>query len=241
MKTKIIAHRGAHEDVAENTIEAFDRALILGADGLELDIHYAKDGEIMVYHDFELNRLTSKSGMLSDYTKEELKDLTLKGNTKIPTLTEVLMLISRHQKHRTEPILLNVELKAGSRIYPNIEERTVALCEQYLERENLIYSSFDHHALVKLKLISEDILTGVLTASSVYEPWMYLNRLKADFYHPNFMTMDSDDLQSLMAAGLKVNPYTVNDETIAKSLFQVGIHGLITDYPEKMLKLRRSL
>ena len=235
--TKIFAHRGAHENVAENTIEAFERALILGADGIELDIHYAKDGQIMVYHDFELSRLTNAKGLISDYDSHTLMQLPLWGNTRIPTLKNVLELIKHFQTIRSTPILLNVELKAGHRMYKDIETRTLALCEQYLSREQLIYSSFDHHALVKLKSISDDILIGVLTASSLYEPWEYLSKLKADFYHPNVSTLDSNDIEQLTSRGFRINTYTVNAPDQAQKLIEANIHGIISDFPEKMLSL----
>jgi glycerophosphoryl diester phosphodiesterase len=238
MDTKVIAHRGAHEHYTENTLEAFDLALQQGADGIELDVHYAKDGMIMVYHDFDLSRLTPVKGLISDYTCDTLQSIMLWGHSKIPTLEEVLLLLYQHGKSRATPLMLNVELKAGGRMYPDIEARVVTLCEQYLAREQVIYSSFDHHALAALKRLSPALQTGVLTASSMYEPWHYLDALKADYFHPNVMTLDASELKSLRENNIAVNAYTVNDLTQAKQLMHAGIAGIITDFPQKMLSCK---
>jgi glycerophosphoryl diester phosphodiesterase len=238
MDTKVIAHRGAHEHYTENTLEAFELALEQGADGIELDVHYAKDGVLMVYHDFELSRLTPVKGLVSDYTCDTLQSIMLWGHSKIPTLEEVLLLLYQYGKKRTVRPILNVELKAGHRMYPNIETRVVTLCEQYLSREQIIYSSFDHHALVALKKIAPDIRTGALTASSMYEPWRYLETIKADYFHPNIMTLDENELRALGENGVAVNAYTVNDPKQAKQLISAGIAGIITDHPKAMLALK---
>ncbi|MBS7526441.1 glycerophosphodiester phosphodiesterase [Fusibacter paucivorans] len=238
MDTKVIAHRGAHEHYTENTLEAFELALEQGADGIELDVHFSKDGVLMVYHDFELSRLTPVKGLISDYTCDTLQSIMLWGHSKIPTLEEVLLLLYQYGKKRTSPLLLNVELKAGHRMYPSIETRVVTLCEQYLSREQIIYSSFDHHALVALKKIAPDIRTGALTASSLYEPWHYLKTLNADFFHPNIMTLDGGELKALQENGVAVNAYTVNDPKQAKQLIHAGVSGIITDRPQTMLALK---
>jgi len=239
MATKIIAHRGYHKVHVENTLEAFQAALDLGADGLELDVHYAKDGEIMVYHDFDLMRLAGSPHQVGALTKSALQQLSLMGSGQIPTLESVLKMIALHQEKVKRPILLNVELKAGSRIYPQIEKHTVSLCEQYLKRSQVIYSSFDHHALYTLKQIDPSIQTGVLTASSLFEPWHYCKHLGADYYHGNIMTLDQAEINAIHSHMLPLNPYTVNTLAQCKNLLALNVHGLITDELPEMLNARK--
>lgn len=240
MATKIIAHRGYHHTYVENTLEAFHAALDHGADGIELDVHYAKDGEIMVYHDFDLMRLANLPHQVASLTKAELQQIKLLGSGCMPTLESVLQLIVSHQEKTKKPILLNVEIKAGSRIYPQIEKRTALLCEEYLERSQVIYSSFDHHALYTLKEINSAIKTGVLTASSLFEPWHYCQRLRADYYHGHIMTLDETEINAIHHHNLALNPYTVNDIHQAKNLLTLNVHGLITDNLPEMLTLRKK-
>lgn len=236
--TKILAHRGFRSRFPENTLLAFEKALEIGAHGLELDVHYSKDGEIMVFHDFELERLTGEKGMIFDYTYKELRQLKVRQfelSDQIPTLKEVLDLFEEYEKKQplAESRILNIEFKAGSQLYPDIERRVFELCENH---SGVIYSSFDHHALVKMKSICQDAKTGVLTASAMVNPWQYMEQLKADYYHPHYFSLSPDNLDDLIKHHVALNPYTVNDLPTAKRLIAEEVHAIITDYPDRLLK-----
>ncbi len=241
--TKIIGHRGASTYEVENTIPAFSTALEQGADGLELDVHFSADGQIVVFHVFNLKSLTGDTGFVFEKTLEGLKLLTCKAHGKsavIPTLEEVLELIVEFQKKSSKEILLNVEFKAGSDYYPDIEKKTLELCLKYLKMNQLIFSSFDHYALQMLRNLSPELRLGILTASAIVDPWLYVEHLNADFYHPHYLTLSDRELMRLKEHNLKVISYTVNDLEIAKKLIAQGIYAIITDIPDKMLALRDS-
>ncbi|MBE0451052.1 MAG: glycerophosphodiester phosphodiesterase [Clostridia bacterium] len=241
--TKIIGHRGASAYEVENTIPAFSAALDQGADGLELDVHFSADGHIVVFHDFNLKSLTGDNGFIFEKTLEELKSMACKSHGKtgvIPTLEEVLVLIVEFQKKSTKEILLNVEFKAGSDHYPGIEEKTLELCLKFLKIHQLIFSSFDHYALQMLRNLSPELRLGILTASAIVDPWLYVDHLKADFYHPHYLTLSDRELKRVREHNLKVISYTVNDLETAKKLMAQGLYAIITDMPDKMLALRAS-
>lgn len=246
MKTKIIAHRGFRSQYPENTLTAFRKALEIGAHGLELDVHYSKDGEIVVFHDFELERITGQSGHIFDFTYETLKDMPIHlfGITeRIPRLEEVLSLFLEYEKNfpQTKPRILNVEFKAGSQFYKDIEKRTLDLCLDYLTRENLIFSSFDHKALLTLKEIDSTIKTGALTSAALIDPWLYLEHIKADYYHPHYLTLTESALHDLLEHDVEINTYTLNSPDMAKQFVRSNIHAIITDEPEELLKLLETL
>lgn len=239
----VIAHRGDHGVHPENTLEAFLSALELGVDGLELDIHMSSDGEIVVFHDFDLERLTSGLGPIGACRYKELRALSFKRDLVnsmegskyyIPTLESVLELIVEQQPDLP---ILNVELKAGSAVYPGIEAAVLKLCRQYLRPDQLIFSSFDHEALVAIKDLDPLARIGVLTACVMHEPWVYLSRLGAEFYHPHYLSLRPGQLLGLSDAGIGINPYTVNDLAVAKQLIQGGVYSIITDYPKEVLAL----
>lgn len=241
--TKIIGHRGASAYEVENTIPAFNTALEQGADGLELDVHYSADGQIVVFHDFNLKSLTGDPGFIFEKKLDDLKSLASKSHGKsgvIPTLEEVLKLIVEFQKKSKKEIMLNVEFKAGSDHYPGIEEKTLGLCLEHLKIHQLIFSSFDHYALQTLRDLSPDLRLGILTASAIVDPWLYVDHLKADFYHPHYLTLSARELMRLKEHNLKIISYTVNDLEIAKKLMAQGVYAIITDIPDKMLELRDS-
>ncbi|MBF4695978.1 glycerophosphodiester phosphodiesterase family protein [Fusibacter ferrireducens] len=242
MNTKVLAHRGFKSLYPENTLLAFRKALEIGAHGLELDIHFSKDGELMVFHDFELERMTGTKGYLYDFTCKELKKMPIHQDgheEKIPLLEEVLILFSEFEKEKplSEPRILNVEFKAGSLFYPDIEEKALHLCLKYLNKNQLIFSSFDHQALVKIKELNSEVLTGALTASALVDPWLYLNRIQADFYHPHYFTLGGEHLKHMLKHHLKINTYTLNDPQVARQLIQHQIHAIITDCPDKILEI----
>ena len=102
--TKIIAHRGSRGTRPENTLEAFQEALKVACDGIELDVHLTKDGEVVVIHDETVDRTTSGKGYVKEMTLEQLKKLDSGSwfdpqysNARIPTLQEVLILLEENR------------------------------------------------------------------------------------------------------------------------------------------------
>lgn len=235
MQTRIISHRGFCKTHVENTLPAFEAALALGVDGLELDVHLTADGELIVHHDFDLKRLANSNAYIKNMTLEAIQALDLDGY-RIPKLIDVLELIKRTPLPPT--FMLNVELKAGGQFYPGIEARVIEECKAHLPYSQYVLSSFDHHALWTIKKLDSKVLTGVLTTAAMIEPWSYVKKLGADFYHPYYLTLTGENYQAMCMENLKVNTYTLNDMGIAKSLIAGNIHAIITDEPEEMLKVR---
>lgn len=240
MATLIMGHRGFNGKYVENTLESFQKALEYGADGIELDIHCSKDGEIVVFHDFELKRMTGEEGFIFEYTLDELKNMKVAKKYEIPTLKEVLDLIIAFKSTLNKKIFLNVEFKAGSQMYEGIEGQVMKLCYEKLNVDEVIFSSFDHQALVKIKAIDSLALTGVLTTASLVEPWVYVSSIHGDYYHPHYLTLGPATLKSMLEKGMKINAYTVNRSMVAKQLIKAGIHMIITDEVEKMVMIRNG-
>ena len=123
MKTKVWAHRGASAYAPENTLEAFLLAAEQGADGVELDVQLTKDGEMVVVHDEEIDRVSDGSGFVKDYTLAELKILNFNKthpeyqDVKIPTLREV------YEALKPTGMTINVELKTGIFWYKDLEKK----------------------------------------------------------------------------------------------------------------------
>ena len=109
-----IGHRGAKGYIAENTLESVQKAMDLGVDGVESDVHICQTGELVVFHDFTLERLTGVTGEIATKSLKELKTLNVNGQFRIPTLLEVLDLIDRK-------CMLNIELKGQQTAYETCE------------------------------------------------------------------------------------------------------------------------
>ncbi len=238
--TKIIAHRGASSIAPENTLIAFKRAIELNSHGIELDVHMTKNGVPIVIHDFDLARTTNGKGFVNDFNLEAIKKLDAGSwfgsefsQEKIPTLEEVLELCCETDDN----FIINVELKAGSKVYPEIEEKVLRIFKQYSILDKILVSSFDHYAIEKIGSLEKDVKTAVLFSAAVVSPWRYLSTLNFDAYHTAWHRLDKDIIEGCHRNGLIVNAYTLDDMDFAKLLISYGVDGIITNYPQNLLGL----
>ncbi|NRU22051.1 glycerophosphoryl diester phosphodiesterase [Clostridium beijerinckii] len=160
--TKIWAHRGASEYAPENTLEAFELAVAQGADGVELDVQLTKDGELVVIHDETIDRTSNGRGNVIEYTLKELKNFNFNCSNpnyvyaEIPTLKEVYELL------KPTNLIINVELKTGIIFYEGIEEKVLKLSKDMDFEDRVIYSSFNHYTIKKIKELNNKARTGLL-------------------------------------------------------------------------------
>lgn len=215
---------------------SFRRAIELGCDGIEFDVHRTADGELVVIHDGYLNRTTNGSGLVMAKTLAELKELdagSWKGpqfaGEQIPTLREVI-------RETPETLLLFLELKAGSIHYPGIEEELIALltAEGALGRTQI--SSFDHQALLKLHEIAPAMPLGMLFADNLLDPVGLAQQLGAEALHPAWEWVTPTMVAAAHAAGLKVNVWTVNLPEAIMLMTAYGVDGIMSDYPDRVAK-----
>ncbi|HBC89854.1 MAG TPA: glycerophosphodiester phosphodiesterase, partial [Lactococcus sp.] len=142
----IFAHRGSKCNRPENTLAAFQEALHVNSDGIELDVHLSKDNHLVVIHDEKVNRTTSGRGRVCDMTLAQLKQLDAGSwfdkafyKEKIPTLEEVLNLLLKENFAG----YLNIEIKTDIINYPGIEKQLFTLMNTQTFPFKVIYSSFN--------------------------------------------------------------------------------------------------
>lgn len=238
----IYGHRGASGYAPENTLEAFELAAKMGADGVELDVHIAKDGELVVAHDEAVDRVANGTGLICEMTTAELKKLRFNRthpeyeNATIPTLREVFELL------KPTGLNINVELKNSRILYPGLEEKCVKLADELGMTDRILYSSFNHHSLARIKAIDPNLPFGLLYEATMVESWNYAHRLGADAIHPHFSELlVPGEAAQAHALGLKVNVYTVNDEKDVRDCLNAGADILIGNYPDRALKVRAEM
>lgn len=237
----IIAHRGAKGEAPENTMAAFKLALEQGCDAFELDIHLSQDGEMVVIHDDTVNRTTSGEGNVADLTLAELQQLdagmwfdpSFEGE-KIPTLREVFELAPEH-------LMINVEVKGG--ISNGVEQKLIALMEEYDRFEQVVVSSFHFDCLRTLQTLNPRVKTGLLYSQNFAHPELLPDTAGVHAYslHPYFKSIEDNHFASLQGRGLAVYAWTVNDADDMRRLIELGIHGIITDYPGRLHHLLESI
>ena len=233
VKSLIYAHRGASHYAPENTMASYKKAIVMGADGIEIDVHKSKDGYLIVCHDEKVDRTTNGSGYIKDINMKELKSLDAGGwfskefvGEKIPLLEEVLDLV------KMENLLLNIELKNGPIFYDNLEEEVVNAVKAYGLEENVIISSFNHYSLLAIKKIEPRIKTGILYIAGMVSPWKYAKSIGADAIHPLFLTINKDVTEECLKNDIMVNPFTVDRESDMILMRNMGVTSIITNCPD---------
>ncbi|MGI6333463.1 MAG: glycerophosphodiester phosphodiesterase [Saccharofermentanales bacterium] len=231
------AHRGFSAKYPENTMKAFREAVKAGAQGIELDVHLSQDGVPVIHHDESLLRTAGLDRNIETVTAKELQSICVGTHIDhtVPALEEYL------QFARTVPQLLtNIELKTGPNPYPGIEEKVLQLVSQYGLESRVLYSSFNHFTLRRIKKINAGAKIGVLIYAWICCPKNYCLALQATAYHPHASFLKTSDGKKCAAclrkAGIDVNVWTVDDEKEMQACCVQGVTGIITNRPDVFAK-----
>ena len=238
MKTRIYGHRGASGAAPENTLEAFELAAAMGADGVELDVHLCRTGELVVAHDETVDRVSDGSGRIADLSLKELKSLTFNrlhpeySHARLPLLSEVFELL------KPTGLSINIELKNSIIAYPDLERRALESAARDFDLDRILFSSFNHHSMVRMKALEPSVSCGLLYEGVFLSPWEYAKKLGMDAIHPHYseVLLSSDECAAAHAAGIQVNPWTVNAPETMDAVLSKGVDILITNFPDQALK-----
>ena len=235
-----IGHRGAPEAAPENTISSFKKTREMGGDGVELDVSLSKDGAIMVFHDYLLNKKTDGKGLLALKTRAELQSLDAGSafsdeyrGEKIPTLGDVVESLD-------EKAFIMVEIKTNFFGKPGIEEAVAALIKRYNLFERVVVSSFNPKSLKRIKDYDGNISVGLLHFPLI--PWKgYLNhfykKLLPDVFHPYHKSINDDYISFAKEKGCRVITWTLKEQKDMQTVIKAGVDGVITDYPDLFRKI----
>jgi len=229
----VIAHRGASGTRPENTFSAYERAIELGADMIEIDLHLTRDGAIAITHDEDLEGLGGE-GRVGECELASLRALDAGDGQRVPTLEEVL--------DRFGPrIPFNLELKTRAEgPYPGLEAATLAAVEARGLLEATLFSCFDDGVLARIRALRDDARVALLVSPRTAGREVERARsLGACALNP-WLGMASPELVSeARAAGLGVFVFTVDQPADMRRLVGLGATGLFTNFPERMRALWR--
>jgi len=222
----IFGHRGASNIAPENTLKAFKKAIDLGANFIEFDLQEASDGNLVITHDKDIQRITGKKGFIKAMTLKELKQLDFGEGEKIPTLTELVEITKGK-------IGLNCEI-----IVPNIAKKTIEIFRKYSMIDSVILSSFLHDELLKVQKLEPSLKLASLepTDSKIRLDWnmkkgMIQFCIDNDLFaiNPFVMMVDEAFVNYAHKNNIKVFPWTVDSKLLIKKLIKLGVDGIITD------------
>jgi len=250
---ELIGHRGAPRERTENTLPAFERALALGADGIELDVHLSADGVPVVHHDSTLDRTTNATGPITARTARELSRVDAGYHFEVgdafpfrgqrigvPTLREVL--------ERYPDARVIIEMKMDE---PQLGETVAAEVRRVAALERVCVAGYGTRSAGAARAGLPGVASSACRAEvqlALYRTWAFwpvrkvlyggyqipevAGRLRV--VSPRFVTYAH-------RAGLKVHVWTVDDEAIARRLFAWGVDGLISNRPDVTVPLRDAM
>lgn len=223
----IIGHRGAMGHETENTLASIQKAMDIGVDMIEIDVFRIASGELAVFHDERVERLTNGGGRIEEYNMFDMRQLILDGGHRIPILQDVLKLINNE-------VRLNIELKGK-----NTADRVNFVTQYYIKNrgwdaENFLISSFDWDELRSMRAINPEIAIAVLTEDDPVAAIPVARELQAEAINPSYTTLTAENVKAIHDAGFKVYTYTVNAPEDITRITDLGVDGIFIDYPERM-------
>lgn len=221
-------HRGAAGHEPENTLRSIRKALELGVQGIEVDVHFV-DGNLLVIHDDTLQRTTNGHGPLADKTFAELRLLDAGRGERIPTLAEVFDAVNRRA-------LINVELKG-----PRTAAPVVALINQYIQRhgwsyEDFLLSSFDHDEIRAARALRSELRIAPLINKLTPALAETATQLGAWSLNVSKSCVKIELVKDAHRRGLKIFAYTVNTPDEIAGMKDIGVDGVFSDFPDRVIR-----
>jgi len=240
----VFAHRGASDMAPENTLAAFQAALEVGANGIELDVTRCATGEVVVIHDDTVDRTTNGAGRVDSLPFYALRELDAGSwfgsefaGERIPTLQEVLDRFG----HR---LRINIEIKGRNLRGDGLEEEIAEMIRVRSLQKEVILSSFNPAVLIRARRVAPELRRGLLYAPDLP---IYLSRawslplVRPDALHPEHTMVDERLVRWAHRHGLRVAAWTVDETQEMERLIRLGVDMIITNHPRKLREVLGGL
>lgn len=250
---RVMAHRGASADYPENTIPAFRAAVESGADYIELDVHCTRDGEVVVVHDERLSRIASDNRAVNEMTIAELEAIDAAFNfspngagtpfrgqgIQIPRLFEVLS--------SWPAMRFVIEFKPRD---PVIADKTLEIVQRTGMERGVLFASEHLPPIARIRAVAPQIPTNLPAteivsfvqslSSGVASDVATGDALQIPPEHQGIRLATSEIVAAAHRNGLEVHVWTINEQAEMEQMLSLGVDGIITDHPERLLALLHS-
>ncbi len=218
-RPSVIAHRGASGYEYENSRAAFRRAIMLDADGVELDIHATQDGGIVVHHDPEIPGV----GPIAELTLAQARQLRIPNGEALPVLTEILDLVGDRD--------VWVEVKG---LPPEYDPVLLAILDRGPAPQRYAIHSFDHRIVHRLGEARPSLRRGILLSAYLRDPVSVMRAAGATTLWQEWQQVDQDLVTQVHEAGSAVVAWTVNEIGDLDRMVRLGVDGLCGNYPDRI-------
>lgn len=248
-KIIITGHRGAAGLAPENTLASIQLAIELGVDRIEIDVQQTKDNKIIVLHDRTLRRTTTGHGFVKNLTYDEILQFSAGYkfnkfyiNEKVPTLEQVIDLIDGK-------VELLIETKYSYMYYPNIERHIINIIKNKNAKDWCKVISFNDRALFRINKLDTSIRLGKLFVGKhahlplSFDKGLNIRPLKKYAFVDEVIVKHDYATKAIIEKvhdfGKELHVWTVNNEATIQKLIERGVDGIISDYPNLLMKYRK--
>jgi glycerophosphoryl diester phosphodiesterase len=257
----LFAHRGFGDDAPDNSLYAVERALQAGMDGVDVDGQLTRDGELVIFHDLSVDRLTSGTGRVRDKTQAEMLALDLGPEydpairgAQVRTFEDFLRTVKGHG-------ILMVELKVPGLAASGIEQRAVEIIRKHDAHEDVVLSSFNPLVLYRVKRLDPRVRTALIFMDTNWNPELiaeikpedlvnlpwplrqeFVRRAVRKLVRPDLLSInhevDGRVIDRLIAKGWPVFIWTIDEEPDLRAAFARRPYGVISDQPVRARQAR---
>jgi glycerophosphoryl diester phosphodiesterase len=234
----VVAHRGASGYAPENTYAAFNLAVKMGADMIEMDIHPTSDGKLVVIHDDKVDRTTDGHGKVSEIPYRQIKELN--AAAKFPDRDpEPVPLFSDVLSKYSGTIDIMVEVKHGSSIYPGVEKEVVKQVSDQGATDRVEIISFDAEALKRIREESSQIKLGIVFVGNMISfADMYQGRVEA--LHGSWDFVSKGQINYAKQKNFYTFLWTPNTEDEISTCLSYEPDGIVSNFPDKVKRLENT-
>jgi glycerophosphoryl diester phosphodiesterase len=215
----VIAHRGASGYEYENSRAAFRRAIMLDADGVELDVHATSDGAIVVHHDPEIPGF----GPIAQFSRTEARQVRIRNGEPLPLLSEILELVGDRDVY--------VEVKSLPEVH---DEAFLAVLARGPAPERYSVHSFDHRIVRRLGSCQSAVRRGILLSAYLDDPVAAMRGVGASTLWQEWQQVDRELVSRVHEAGFSIIAWTVNEIGDLERMARLGVDGLCGNYPDRI-------
>ena len=228
----VIAHRGASAYAPENTFAAFDKALAMGVNHVELDVHFTADGHIIVIHDDTVDRTTDGAGSVASHTLAQIRSLDAGSWFAARYVSERLRTLGEVLERYKGRLRLHIEIKAHAE---GLARRTADLVRGYGVAESTTITSFWKPALEETRAYAPELPVGWLVSEVTDSVVMQACEMGLSLISARADSITPWMVDGLREKGLLVRAWGVADEGLMRSVVDAGADGMTIDFPDKLV------
>lgn len=223
------AHRGASEYAPENTLSSFYLGLLMGADGIETDVQKTKDGELILFHDSTVDRVSDGVGNVSDYTFEEIRKLKIYGNATTGYYDKVITLREFLEKFSSYDITFAIELKGAG-----VNKETLEMIKEFGIMDKTTFTSFQYDYIKEIKELDKTARVGWLVKEVTEETIEKLKEIGGEEMAPQAAPLTEEIVKKLRDEGFGVRAWGLTSVALMKKMCDLEVDGMTVNFPDRL-------